>query len=67
MTGSVRVRVDATAGVRVSAGERVEKGAAIGQKDEEAVFSPCAGVVESVEFDGVRHEFAVTIREEEEG
>jgi len=62
--GVMKLKVDATVGVRVGVGERVEKGTTIGEMEGETVVSDGAGIVESIEFDGTRHEFEVIIRGE---
>jgi biotin carboxyl carrier protein len=60
----VRLRVEATRGVRVRVGQSVEKGVVIGWRGENEVAAERPGVVESIEFDGERHEFEVAIRTE---
>ncbi len=62
--GVVRIRIEATRGVRVRVGERIEKGAMIGWRGENEVASKSAGIVESITFDGEKHEFKVMIRSE---
>ena len=60
----VRLRVEATEGVQVEVGQRVEKGMVIGRRGEDEVTADKAGVVESIVFDGEKHEFEVVIRAE---
>ena len=60
----VRLRVEATGGVQVQVGQRVENGTVIGLRGEGQVVADIAGVVESIVFDGEKHEFEVVIRAE---
>ena len=60
----VRLRVEATGGVQVQVDQRVENGTVIGLRGEGQVVVDIAGVVESIVFDGEKHEFEVVIRAE---
>ena len=55
------LRIDATYGLKIKAGDKICKGQRINANQEHAVTSPVSGVVKSIRFDSDNHEFLVVI------
>jgi hypothetical protein len=62
----VTLKVDASVGAQVRAGEDVKVGEVLGvdQQNGRKVFSPVDGVIEDCRFDAQRHEFVIVIKSE---
>ena len=56
----VIIRVSATDSPVVQIGQKLRRGQRL-SNDEMAPLSPLSGVVQSIRFDGPRHEFAIVI------
>lgn len=64
--GLIRLKVEATCGLQVEAGDTVKKGDKIGMDFDfkSWVVSPVAGKVKDIHFDADDHSFVIEINEE---
>jgi Na+-translocating ferredoxin:NAD+ oxidoreductase RnfC subunit len=55
------LRIDATHGLKIRPGDKIQEGQHISTNQEQAVMSPVSGTVKSVRFDPDNHEFLVVV------
>lgn len=55
------LRIDATCGLKIKAGDKIRKGQHISTNQEQAVTSPVSGTVKSVRFDPDNHKFLIVV------
>jgi len=57
----ITLRIDATFGLKIKAGDTIYTGQHIGANQEQTVSSPVSGTAKSIQFDSENHEFLVVI------
>jgi Na+-translocating ferredoxin:NAD+ oxidoreductase RnfC subunit len=57
----ITLRIDATYGLKIKAGDKIRKGQRISTNKGQVVTSPVSGIVKSVHFDSDNHEFVLVV------
>lgn len=57
----IMLRIDATYGLKIKAGDKIRKGQRVSAHREHEITSPVSGVVKSVRFEPDNHEFLVVV------